>query len=185
MRASTAQSFLKLLAENLDVVAGPVVTLVYPLYASIRAIETKSVGDDQQWLTYWVLYSMITLFELTFAPLIQWLPFWTYARLIFTCWLVIPYFSGAASVYNNVVRPYIVTRQKRINIWYVPNIKDVFTKPHDIVTAAERYIQENGPEAFEKIIQRSNRGTASSMNKFTNNTSFYDDNYKYEDDYRY
>lgn len=41
-------------------------------YASIRAIETKSVGDDQQWLTYWVLYSMITLFELTFYQLIEW-----------------------------------------------------------------------------------------------------------------
>ena len=41
-------------------------------YASIRAIETRSVGDDQQWLTYWVLYSMITLFELTFASLIEW-----------------------------------------------------------------------------------------------------------------
>lgn len=41
-------------------------------YASVRAIETKSPVDDQQWLTYWVLYSMITLFELTFAKLIEW-----------------------------------------------------------------------------------------------------------------
>lgn len=41
-------------------------------YASIRAIETKSLADDQQWLTYWILYSMITLFELTFAKLIEW-----------------------------------------------------------------------------------------------------------------
>lgn len=41
-------------------------------YASIRAIETKSVVDDQQWLTYWILYSMITLFELTFAKIIEW-----------------------------------------------------------------------------------------------------------------
>ncbi|KAJ4952323.1 hypothetical protein NE237_029155 [Protea cynaroides] len=36
------------------------------------AIETKSPVDDQQWLTYWVLYSMITLFELTFARVIEW-----------------------------------------------------------------------------------------------------------------
>lgn len=41
-------------------------------YASIKAIETKSRADDQQWLTYWVLYSMITLFELTFAKVIEW-----------------------------------------------------------------------------------------------------------------
>uniref|UniRef100_A0A453R6A9 HVA22-like protein n=1 Tax=Aegilops tauschii subsp. strangulata TaxID=200361 RepID=A0A453R6A9_AEGTS len=43
----------------------PLVSLAYPLYASVRAIETKSQVDDQQWLTYWVLYSFITLFELT------------------------------------------------------------------------------------------------------------------------
>uniref|UniRef100_A0A453R6B1 HVA22-like protein n=1 Tax=Aegilops tauschii subsp. strangulata TaxID=200361 RepID=A0A453R6B1_AEGTS len=58
-------SFLKVLAKNFDVLAGPLVSLAYPLYASVRAIETKSQVDDQQWLTYWVLYSFITLFELT------------------------------------------------------------------------------------------------------------------------
>lgn len=41
-------------------------------YASVKAIETKSSVDDQQWLTYWVLHSLITLFELTFAKVIEW-----------------------------------------------------------------------------------------------------------------
>jgi len=40
-------------------------------YASIKAIETKNIVDDQQWLTYWVLYSLITLFELTFAKVLE------------------------------------------------------------------------------------------------------------------
>ncbi|XP_051116948.1 HVA22-like protein a isoform X2 [Andrographis paniculata] len=174
MGGSGAESFLKVLAQNFDVLAG---------YASIRAIETKSPIDDQQWLTYWVLYSMITLFELTFAKLIQWLPFWSYAKLIFTCWLVIPYFSGAAYVYEHIVRPYLVTRQKSVNIWYVPTKKDVFNRPDDILTAAEKYIQENGPEALETMIHRSKRGPASSSS--IHNHSYYDDNYRYEEDYRY
>lgn len=41
-------------------------------YASVKAIETESHVDDQQWLTYWVLYSLITLFELSFAKVIEW-----------------------------------------------------------------------------------------------------------------
>ncbi|CAA0826833.1 HVA22-like protein a [Striga hermonthica] len=179
MGGSGAVSFLKVLAKNFDILAGPVVSLVYPLYASIRAIETKSPADDQQWLTYWVLYSMITLFELTFAKLIEWLPLWSYAKLIFTCWLVIPYFSGAAYVYEQYVRPYLVTRQKSVNIWYVPKKKDIFSKPDDILTAAEKYIQENGSEAFEKMINRTRETSAK-----TSNYTFHND-YRYDEDYRY
>lgn len=29
---------------------------------------------------------------------------------------------------------------------------DIFSKPDDILTAAEKYIQENGTEEFEKLI---------------------------------
>ncbi|GFP88916.1 hva22-like protein a [Phtheirospermum japonicum] len=97
---------------------------------------------------------MITLFELTFAKLIEWLPLWSYVKLIFTYRLVIPYFSGAAYVYEQYVRPYLVTRQKSVNIWYVPRTKDIFRKPDDILTSAGKYIQEIGPEAFEKMINK-------------------------------
>ncbi|GMY15646.1 HVA22-like protein a [Fagus crenata] len=150
---SGAGSFLKVLLKNFDVLAGPVVSLVYPLYASVRAIETKSPIDDQQWLTYWVLYSMITLFELTFAKLLEWIPFWPYAKLFLTCWLVFPYFSGAAYVYDHYVRPFFVNRQT-LNIWYVPGKKD---KPDDILTAAEKYIAENGTDEFQKMINKADR----------------------------
>ncbi|KAL2956212.1 hypothetical protein AAZX31_18G072800 [Glycine max] len=40
-----------MVAKNFDVLA---------LYASIKAIETRSSSHDQQWLTYWVLYSLIS-----------------------------------------------------------------------------------------------------------------------------
>ncbi|KAG8076352.1 hypothetical protein GUJ93_ZPchr0006g42652 [Zizania palustris] len=152
-------SFLKVLANNFDVLAGPLVSLAYPLYASVRAIETKSPVDDQQWLTYWVLYSFITLFELTFAPVIEWLPFWSYAKLFFNCWLVLPCFHGAAYVYDHFVRPMFVNRQI-VNVWYVPR-KESISKPDDVLSAAERYIEQNGPEAFEKLISKSTKASSS------------------------
>ena len=31
----------------------------------------KYVVDDQQWLTFWVIYSFITLFKLTFASVLK------------------------------------------------------------------------------------------------------------------
>lgn len=157
-------SFIKVVLKNLDVLAGPIVTLVYPLYASVKAIETKSPIDDQQWLTYWVLYSLMTLFELTFAKVIEWLPFWPFAKLIFSCWLVLPYFSGAAYVYQHFVRPMFVNQQT-VNIWYVPRKKgifskpSIFSKPDDVLVAAEKFIEENGPEAFQKLINKAEKDT--------------------------
>lgn len=41
-------------------------------YASMRAIESPSTLDDQQWLTYWILYSFITLFELSCYKILAW-----------------------------------------------------------------------------------------------------------------
>ncbi|KAK4756298.1 hypothetical protein SAY87_006425 [Trapa incisa] len=150
-------SLLKLLFQNFDVIVGPVVGLVYPLYASIRAIETESPVDDQQWLTYWVLHSLITLFELTFYKLLEWIPIWSYAKLLLTCWLVIPYFSGAAYVYEHFVRPIYVNPQDTFNSLYPSKKKDMFSKPDDILTAAQKYIQENGSQEFEKLIHRADR----------------------------
>jgi receptor expression-enhancing protein 5/6 len=67
--------------------------------------------------------------------------------------LVIPYFSGAAFVYEHYVRPLFVNPQT-INIWYVPKKKDIFSKPDDILTAAEKYIAENGTDQFQQIINK-------------------------------
>ncbi|XP_020273802.1 HVA22-like protein a isoform X2 [Asparagus officinalis] len=108
-------SFFKVLLKNFDVLAAPVVTLVYPL-----------------------------------------LPFWSFAKLIFNCWLVLPYFSGAAYVYQHYVRPLFVN-QPTVNIWYVPRKKSIFSRPDDFLVAAEKFIQENGPEAFQKLIKKAEK----------------------------
>ncbi|GLT27843.1 hypothetical protein SLA2020_028140 [Shorea laevis] len=170
-------NFLQVVAKNFDVLALPLVTLVYPLYASIKAIETKSSTDDQQWLTYWVLYSMITLFELTFAKVLELFPIWPYAKLIFSCWLVLPHFNGAAYVYRHFIRPVYMNPQRATStIWYMPRKKDVFSKPDDILTAAEKYIEEHGTEAFERLMTKAQREERPRHN---NSYMIFDDDYIY------
>lgn len=44
-----------------------------------------------------------------------------------------------------------------VNIWYVPRKKDIFGKSDNALQAAERYIEENGPEAFENLISKANK----------------------------
>ena len=106
------------------------------------------------WMFPFQLYmkSMVSC-QLVLPPSVHRLPFWSYAKLIVTCWLVIPYFSGAAYVYEHFVRPMFVNPQT-VNIWYIPRKKDIFNKSDDILAAAEKYIEENGPEAFEKLMRK-------------------------------
>ncbi|GAV65155.1 TB2_DP1_HVA22 domain-containing protein [Cephalotus follicularis] len=99
---------LAVVAKRLDSLFGPGVMLLYPLYASLRAIESPTTLDDQQWLTYWIIYSLITLFELSCWQILAWVPFWIYMKLLFCMWLVLPIFNGAAYIYEKFVRNYVV-----------------------------------------------------------------------------
>ncbi|XP_017251575.1 HVA22-like protein e [Daucus carota subsp. sativus] len=84
--------------------AGPATMLMYPLYASVIAMETTSKLDDQQWLAYWILYSFLTLLEMLLQPLLEWIPIWYDIKLVFAAWLVLPQFRGAAFIYEKIVR---------------------------------------------------------------------------------
>ncbi|XP_030531373.1 HVA22-like protein e [Rhodamnia argentea] len=90
--------------------AGPVLMLLYPLYASVMAIESPSKIDDEQWLAYWILYSFLTLLEMLLQPLLEWIPIWYDVKLILAAWLVLPQFKGAAFLYERFVRERILKR---------------------------------------------------------------------------
>ncbi|KAL3629042.1 hypothetical protein CASFOL_027103 [Castilleja foliolosa] len=94
-------------------------------------------------------------------------PIWSYVKLVGVCWLVLPYFNGAAYVYQHFIRPFY--RNPQVKLWYIPGQKGIFGKPDDddILTAAEKYVQQNGPEVFERIIARADREARSRRSSYT------------------
>ncbi|WJX59410.1 HVA22-like protein f [Trifolium repens] len=140
--------------RHLDTTIGPGIMLLYPLYASMRAIESPSTLDDQQWLTYWVLYSFITLFELSTYRILYWFPIWPYMKLVFCVWLVLPMFNGAAYIYENYARKYV----KKFGNYGGSNYPEEYKKILHMMTfdarkAVERYIDRFGPDSFERVIR--------------------------------
>ncbi|KAL5559938.1 hypothetical protein UlMin_036149 [Ulmus minor] len=99
--------FLMLLAKIFSVFSWPSFSLVYPLYASVQAIESDSQSKNQQCLTYWVLFALVKMLESALSTLLGWLPFWPYVKGVFTFLLVVHYFGGASYVYNHFIRSYV------------------------------------------------------------------------------
>jgi len=135
--------------------SGPVMMLLYPLYASIMAIESPYKEDDQQWLTYWVLYSLVSLLEMAAGPVIAWIPFYATAKLLIASWLVLPQFRGGIILYEKFVRPYLnsatgaTTDQKLTD-----GQRKLFASisPEAQASVAE-YIKVSSPGAFDALMR--------------------------------
>ncbi|KAI3939583.1 hypothetical protein MKX01_038538 [Papaver californicum] len=135
--------FIGAIARHLDTLVGPGVMLLFPLYASMRAIESPSTLDDQQWLTYWILYSFITIFELSFYKFL----------LVICLWLVLPIFNGAAYIYENFARKYVKIGF-HVNSNYPEGQRKVLQMMSlDARKSVERYIEKHGPDAFERVVK--------------------------------
>lgn len=145
--------FFTVLAKVFNVFAWPSFALIYPLYASIQAIESDSYFKNEQCLTYWILFSLATMLELVFAKLLQCIPFWPHAKGVATFLLVIHYFQGASYVYQHFVSPSISGNLQICCIFSILRKKDdIWSEPDNFLDAAERYIEENGPEELEKLL---------------------------------
>lgn len=85
------------------------ITFLYPAFASLKALETRSKDDDTKWLTYWVVFGFLGHFEFFSETLLSVLPFYYLLKTCFQLWLCLPGDSnGSMLVYNNVLRPFAV-----------------------------------------------------------------------------
>ncbi|KAH7835343.1 hypothetical protein Vadar_025246 [Vaccinium darrowii] len=128
-------------------------------YASIRAIENNSNSEMRNLVAYWILFSLVSLFELAFAKLIQWLPFWSYMKLMAMCLLVLPDFNGASYVYECLLRPCLSVDLRVVIKYFIRPKEDKSLNAENFLSMAERYVQENGSEALEKLLDRKSKHT--------------------------
>lgn len=79
------------------------VSLVYGGYKSIIAIETPGGDDDQQWLTFWVIFVLTLMFEQAFARvLLSRFPLYHHTKMVAFAYLI--FFDGANYLYRKLRR---------------------------------------------------------------------------------
>ncbi len=87
--------------------AGPLCNLVgfiYPVFASLKALSRKS-EDQEQWLTYWIVYAFFCLFEDITDIFSNSIPFYYLLKIVFLIWCFLPQFRGATVVFENLIKP--------------------------------------------------------------------------------
>ncbi|KAI9692018.1 MAG: ER membrane protein DP1/Yop1 [Bogoriella megaspora] len=77
---------------------------IIPTYYSLEALFSSGKADDTQWLTYWVVYAFLTVFE-SAVNATYWFPFYWTFKFVLVLWLALPQTGGAQIVFRSLVQP--------------------------------------------------------------------------------
>ena len=80
---------------------------VFPAYQSFKSIDSGS-KDDTQWLTYWVVFSAMTITESVAGFLTNLIPFYLGIKCAIIVWMWYPTTNGAKVIYVQVLRPLLL-----------------------------------------------------------------------------
>lgn len=114
-----------------------IISIIYPAYVSMKALETSTKEDDTKWLTYWVMYAVFSVLEFFSGVLTAVIPFYfllkvnlfclhhnrdgiqilninllLYFQCVFFIWCMLPLTNnGSTVVYHRIIRPYFLKHQ--------------------------------------------------------------------------
>lgn len=92
-----------------------IVGFVYPAFKSFETIETKTKGDDIQWLVYWVVFAFFSLLETFKDFLLYWIPFYYAFKLAFLLWAMLPQTKGSKFLYDSILKDFLKKSENRID----------------------------------------------------------------------
>ncbi|KAJ6169403.1 hypothetical protein N7497_002246 [Penicillium chrysogenum] len=91
-----------------------VITILFPVFASYKALRSSDPSQLAPWLMYWVVLSVILLVESWTVFIIGWFPFYSWIRLGFMAYLVLPQTQGARTLYQDYVDPFLTHHEREI-----------------------------------------------------------------------
>ena len=121
--------------------------VIYPAYASFKAISGHE--NEVQWLTYWIVYAMHSTIESALS-LPAYVPLYMYLKFMFIVYLISPQTSGAKTIYDNIVLPFLNKNSPSIDPLYTSSVKALDSKT---LAWVANIIEENGLVLGERIMR--------------------------------
>ncbi|KAH8434168.1 HVA22/TB2/DP1 family protein [Aspergillus melleus] len=91
-----------------------IITILFPIFASFKALRSSDPNQLAPWLMYWVVLSAILMAESWTYFILGWLPFYSWFRLFFLTYLVLPQTQGARLLYQDYVDPFLYHHEREI-----------------------------------------------------------------------
>ncbi|KAI0388590.1 TB2/DP1, HVA22 family-domain-containing protein [Xylariaceae sp. FL0594] len=112
-----------------------IASYLFPLFASYKALKTSDPAQLTPWLMYWSVLICVLLFESWTDFILVWIPFYSWMRLGFLLWLVLPSTQGSRVLYEGYLHPYLEENERAI--------EDFIASAHDRFKAAGlRYLKQ-------------------------------------------
>jgi receptor expression-enhancing protein 5/6 len=156
----------------LDIQVTNVVGIVFPVYWTIKAIESPSDLDDRQWLTYWAIFTALLTSDFFFGFYLAKIPYFYFIKLCFLVWLFLPNTRGALLIHENLIKRHISTldservkgvltrifgNTKELTLDVLDSVKEVAQKiiqvPEAIVETSESYIDRAAEVIGSKLVE--------------------------------
>jgi receptor expression-enhancing protein 5/6 len=121
------------------------VGFIYPAYRSFRAVESSSDEDDTLWLTYWVVYAFITIFDEVIRYLLSFLPFLDLLKCTLFVWLFHDKTKGAKIIYEKAIKPVLIKCDGKLG-----QVEKVVEKISDAVSEEASKVVDAGKKLLEQ-----------------------------------
>lgn len=127
------------------------ITVIYPSIKSIQALETSGTQDDKEWLTYWIIFGLLSLIDDCFGCILEYIPYFFWLKLAFFLYLLAPQTRGALTLYNGVVRDLLEKNRSKIE----GLINDVKGSVKEVSSEAKKAAREqlSDPQNLMKAAQ--------------------------------
>ncbi|KAF2191202.1 hypothetical protein K469DRAFT_720191 [Zopfia rhizophila CBS 207.26] len=113
-------------------------TILFPIFASYKALHTSDPALLAPWLMYFVTISLLHILENTFDFILSWVPFYAWFRLFIHLYLILPGSQGATFLYQEYIDPFLYHHEREID--------DFITDTHERARSAGLAYFQQGVE---------------------------------------